>query len=202
MMALPWFQILDAVIGLTDVARKAATRRSLTAGDETTQLATAERGQSSLEARLASVVVVALKEAFDRDHQRQQMEREQMESERTRAERLLRLELTRQVGDREIGRLRLLAGVAVATWLGTLVFSTTLIAGAVAGRIALGVGWLLLLAALATSLIGQSRVAEMMGRLEYPPGDQTSPSALKAGATATWLIVAGMAVIGVAVLLR
>jgi hypothetical protein len=201
-MAVPWFQILDTVIGLTDVARKAASRRSLTAGDEMTQLAAAERGQGSLEARLAGVVVVALKEAFDRDHQRQQMEREQMESERTRAERLLRLELTRQVGDREIGRLRLLAGVAVATWLGTLVFSTTLIAGAALGRVALGAGWLLLLAALATSLIGQSHVAEMMGRLEYPGAEQGPPSSGRAGATATWLIVAGMAVIGVAVLLR
>jgi hypothetical protein len=125
-MPVPWFQIIDTVIGLTDVARK-ATRRSLTAGDEANQLAVAERGQGSLEARLAGVVVAALKEAFDRDHQRQQLEREQMETELRRSERLLRLELTRQVGDREIGRLRLLAGVAVVTWLGTLVFSTTLI---------------------------------------------------------------------------
>jgi hypothetical protein len=200
-MALPWFQILDAVIGLTDVARK-VTRRSLTAGDETSQLAVAERGQGSLEARLAGVVVAALKEAFDRDHERQQMEREQMESERVRTERLLRLELTRQVGDREIGRLRLLAALAVATWLGTLVFSTSLIGGAVPGRIALGAGWLLLLAALATSLIGQSQVADMMGRLESPLSDQIPPSSGKTGSTATWLIVAGMAVIGVAVLLR
>ena len=162
----------------------------------------ADRGQGPLEARLAGVVVAALKEAFDRDHQRQQLEREQMESERKRAERLLRLELTRQVGDREIGRLRLLAGVAVVTWLGTLVFSTTLISRRHAGRIALGAGWLLLLAALATSLIGQSQVADMMGRLEYPVSDQAPPSSGTAGATATWLIVAGMAVIGAAVLLR
>jgi hypothetical protein len=197
-MPLPWFQILDAVIGLTDVARKATTRRSLSAGDEASQLTVADRGQGSLEARLAGVVVAALKEAFDRDHQRQQLEREQMENERKQSERLLRLELTRQVGDREIGRLRLLAGVAVATWLGTLVFSTTLIAGATLGRIALGAGWLLLLAALATSLIGQSQVAAMMGRVD----DQTAPSSGKAGPTATWLIVAGMAVIGAAVLLR
>jgi hypothetical protein len=42
----------------------------------------------------------------------------------------------------------------------------------------------------------------MMGRLDYPAGDQTPPTSGKAGATATWLIVAGMAVIGVAVLLR
>jgi hypothetical protein len=204
-MAVPWFQILDAVIGLTDVARKAATRRSLASGDEPSQIAVAERGQGTIEARLAGVVVAALKEAFDRDHQRQQFEREQMEAEHQRAERLLRLELTRQAGDREIGRLRLLAAVAVATWLGTLLFSTTLISSGAFGRVALGMGWLLLLAALATSLIGQSRVATMMGmmgRLDDPGIDQASPSSGTAGATATWLIVAGMAVIGLAVLLR
>jgi hypothetical protein len=201
-MALPWFQILDAVIGLTDVARKAATRRSLPSGDEASQLAVADRGQGSLEARLAGVVVAALKEAFDRDHQRQQLEREQMEIERKRSERLLRLELTRQVGDREIGRLRLLAGVAVITWLGTLVFSTTLTSGGTMGRVALGAGWLLLLAALATSLIGQSQVAAMMVKLDASVNDQAPPSSGTAGATATWLIVAGMAVIGAAVLLR
>jgi hypothetical protein len=200
-MAVPWFQILDTVIGLTDVARRAA-RRSLTAGDENSQLTVAERGQAPLEARLAGVVVAALHEAFDRDHQRQQLEREQMESERKRSERLLRLELTRQVGDREIGRLRLLAGVAVATWLGTLVFATTLIAGSTFGRIALGAGWLLLLAALATSLLGQSQVADVMGRLDSTEGVQAPPSSGKAGAAATWLIVAGMAMIGAAVLLR
>ena len=49
-MALPWFQILDAVIGLTDVARK-VTRRALTAGEETSQLTVAERGQGPLEVR-------------------------------------------------------------------------------------------------------------------------------------------------------
>jgi hypothetical protein len=201
-MAVPWFQILDAVIGLTDVARKAAARRPLTAGDEASQLAVADRGQGPLEVRLAGVVVAALKEAFDRDHQRQQLEREQMEIERQRSERLLRLELTRQVGDREIGRLRLLAGVAVVTWLGTLVFSTTLTSGGTTGRVALGAGWLLLLGALATSLIGQSHVAGMMIRLEAAVNDQAPPSSGTAGATATWLIVAGMAVIGAAVLLR
>jgi hypothetical protein len=77
-----------------------------------------------------------------------------------------------------------------------------LISGATGGRIALGAGWLLLLAALATSLVGQSQVAGMMGRLESPTGDHAPPSSGAAGATATWLIVAGMAVIGGAVLLR
>ena len=66
------------------------------------------------------MVVSALKEAFDRDHQRLELERQRLEEERERAERLLRLEWLRQAGEREIARLRVLAGVALAGWLGTL----------------------------------------------------------------------------------
>jgi hypothetical protein len=53
-------------------------------------------------------------------------EREQAERERLRAERLLKLDLLRQAGDREIGRLRL-ASVAVG-WIGTI-FQRVLSAG-------------------------------------------------------------------------
>jgi hypothetical protein len=48
------------------------------------------------------------------------LERQRLEEERERAERLLRLEWLRQSGEREIARLRVLAGVALASWLGTL----------------------------------------------------------------------------------
>src|SRR5688572_9159958 len=132
-MAVPWLSILDTVLGLTDVARK-MRRRSVSgaAQDAQEQLTTSAGGP--LEARLAGVVVAALKEAFDRDHQRLELEREQIEAERKRTERALRLELLRQAADREIGRLRMLAGVAVACWLGTLVFSNRLIDTGVAGR--------------------------------------------------------------------
>src|SRR5256885_15023371 len=64
---------------------------------------------------------------------------EQLEAERQRAERALRLELRRQASDREIGRLRLLAGIAVVSWIGTLFFSARLLGGPVAARATLGV---------------------------------------------------------------
>src|SRR2546430_13789583 len=73
---------------------------SLTAAQAPTGLA----GQ--IEARLTNVVVAALKEAFDRDHARLELERAQIEEQRRRAEEALRLELRRQVLDRELGRLR------------------------------------------------------------------------------------------------
>ena len=114
------------------------------------------------------MVVAALKEAFDRDASRLELEREQLERERVRAERMLKIELLRQAGDREIGRLRLMAGVAVGSWIGTLLFSTRLIGGPPGARIMLGAGWLLLLAALSLSFAAQSRVGRALARIDEP----------------------------------
>jgi hypothetical protein len=195
-MPVPWLRVLNSVIGLTDMVRQV---RGRTDGGEQEQLA-GSRGLGTLETRLAGVVVAALKEAFDRDHQRLELERQQIEAERQRAERALRLELLRQAGDREIGRLRLLAGVAMASWLGTLLFATRLIGGAPSARLSLGIGWLLLLAALAAAFSAQSTIGRLLGRMD----EQADPAAIltsTAGAIAPWLIVSGLAVIAAGVLL-
>ena len=197
-MPFPWLQVLDAVIGVTDLARSRKIRRmSQESSDSPQQLEAAGRGGAlgGLETRLAGVVVAALKEAFDRDTHRLELERDQLEAERLRAERALALELRRQASDREIGRLRLLAGVAVASWIGTLFFSARLIAGPPWTRAALGAAWLLLLAAFAASFVAQSNVAESAGR----PDERTVDSGI-AGGLALWLIVLGLALVGVAVL--
>ena len=52
---------------------------------------------------MAGVLVAALKEAFDRDGTRLEMERSQIEAERRRAEEALRAELRRQAGERRSG---------------------------------------------------------------------------------------------------
>ena len=201
-MALPWLRILDVVIGATDLAR---SRKIRTLADEQQQeqqqqLAAGPGGGVGgiVEARLASVVVAALKEAFDRDTRRLELEREQATAERERAERALRLELRRQAGDREIGRLRLLAGVAVISWLGTLFFSARLMGGPIGARLALGFGWMLLLAAVAASFSAQSRVA---AALDVLTPDDRSTASVAAGALTVWLIVAGLALGCVAVLI-
>jgi hypothetical protein len=200
-MAVPWLQILDAVIGVTDLARSRKIRRMADAPQQ--QLEAGGRVPANLEARLAGVVVAALKEAFDRDTRRLQLEREQLNAERERAERALRLELLRQAGDREIGRLRLLAGVAVASWIGTLFFSSHLIGGGISARVLLGSGWLLLLAAFASALTAQSKVADALATLARDEGLGSSRSTLSgaAGTLAVWLIVGGLSLIGAAVLL-
>jgi hypothetical protein len=184
LMAFPWLRLLEAALGMTDLARRAKAAPA--------ELAPGAAGQ--LETRLAGVVVAALKEAFDRDSRRIEFERDQIEAERKRAEQALRLELRRQAGEREIGRLRLVAAISVASWLATLFFSRELLQGAPAARIALGIGWVLLLGALGSALTAQSTVADRISG----DGDLSSGPA---GAAAPWLIVSGLAVIGLAVLL-
>jgi hypothetical protein len=189
-MPLSWLSIVDGVLGATDVIRWVRGRSS-GEGDS-------PRGSTRLEARLASVVVSALKEAFDRDHQRVEFERQRLEEERERADRLLRLEWLRQAGEREIGRLRLLAGVSAATWLSTLLLTTRLTDGGTFGRVMLGLGWALLLTALAAAFSAQSHIARELGRMD----DQSSVAELSsvAGAAVLWLIVAGLATIASGVL--
>ena len=149
---------------------------------------------SRLESRLAGVVVSALREAFDRDHQRLAIERERME-----AERALRLELLRQAGERELSRLRLLTAVAVVVGLGSLVIATPLAAGSGLVRATFGVGVLLLLAAGAATCGAQTHVGRVLAHLDSRThADELTATA--AGAAASWLIVGGFAVITVAVL--
>ena len=194
-MPVPWLQLIDAAIGITS-----AVRRRRAPADEERQVGIAQTATGGIEARLAGVVVAALKEAFDRDHQRLELERAQIEAERQRAERAMRLEMLRQAGDREIGRMRLVAGVALASWLGTLVLASRLLGGT-GGRVALGVGWLLLLLALAGAFSEQSRLARTLGQVDerMPPDVAAQTSGF--GTAAPWLIVAGLAAVAAGVLI-
>ena len=194
-MAVPWLRILDTLLGISDLARMRKPPPPRSALDDPQQLEVTNRALGGLETRLAGVMVAALKEVFDRDTKRLDLEREQIAIERERAERALRLELRRQAADREIGRLRLLAGIAVASWIGTLFFSTRLIGGPPGGRVALGIGWLLLLLAFACAFTAQSSIADAMAR-----GDDARLDSGIAGALALWLIVVGLGMIAIAVL--
>src|SRR6266581_6674426 len=158
--------MLDAVIGVTDIARSRRIGKLRDEGDSR-QLETraAPGALGGLETRLAGVVVAALKEAFDRDTRRLDLEREQLDAERRRAERALTLELLRQAGDREIGRLRLVAGIAVATWIGSLFFVGRLASAAVGARFTFGLGWMLLLGAIAASFSAQAHIGRELDRL-------------------------------------
>jgi hypothetical protein len=193
-MAFPWLRVLDVVAGLRDLSRVVRPPAA-----PPPNLPAAMPEAHALEKTLTGVVVAALKEAFARDHERLELERERLEAERQQADRALRAELRRQAIDREIGRLRLLAGLAVVSWIGTLWFSPRLVGGGVATRVALGVGWLCLLLAMATAFVAQSYTAAALGDADerYRQG---APGPAWPAATAPWLIVAGLAAIAFGVL--
>ena len=157
------------------------------------QSAAAQGLAGQIETRLTGVVVAALKEAFDRDHARLELERAQLEEQRRRAEEALRLELRRQAADRELARLRLLTGTALIGWIASvLVLGARLGGASAAARVALGAGWLLLLAALAAAFIAQ-------GRVNASVPDNNQP--LESSASPLWLLIAGLGITAMSLLL-
>jgi hypothetical protein len=189
------FKAFDTMMALRDAAKrlkgKGSSDSALVETGSGTQAAT-----GSIEARLTGVVVAALKEAFDRDHARLELERAQLEEQRRRAEETLRIELHRQAVDREQGRLRFLAGTALVGWMTSLVALGSRI-GVITGpaRVVLGCGWLLLLGALASAFAAQTRVSAYVadGRTPFESGMIAHAS--------LWLLIAGFALTALSVLL-
>jgi hypothetical protein len=149
-----------------------------------------------LEATLTNVVVAALKEAFDRDHARLELERSQMEEQRRRADEALRLELRRQAADRELAHLRLLAATALVSWIASVVaFGVRIASVGMPGRVALAVGWVFLLGSLGAAFSAQGRVNA------YLPDPNRPPDAGRAGEVALWLLIMGLGAVAASLLL-
>ena len=188
------FKALDALVVLRDATRRfrASDRQDSTSAESPpTHSSTALTGP--IEARLAGVVVAALKEAFDRDHARLELERAQLEEERRRAEEALRLELRRQTVDREVARLRFIAGTALVGWIAAIALTVLRLESAsVLSRSVGAGGWLLLLAALGAAVMAQERVSA---------SSSGSPGAGPAGVAALWLLIGGLACEAIAILL-
>ena len=197
-MPVPWLQLIDAALGVANFARG---RKAAQADTPQDQLQAASRAPGGLEARMAGVVVAALKEAFDRDTRRLDLEREQLAAERERAERALQLELQRQAADREIGRLRLIAGAAGAAWLGSLLLLSRVAGTGPGPRITIGFGWLLLFGAIAASFTAQSRVASFADGLLGKDDDRRAGRSTESGTAALWLMMGGLILVGIAALL-
>jgi len=181
----------DAVIAFRDAARRFKDPSAGSKSETSLSQTTAQGIAGQIESRLTNVVVAALKEAFDRDHARLELERAQIEEQRRRGEEALRLELRRQTVDREIGRLRLLAGTALVGWIASIAVLFVHQAS-VPSRVVLGAGWLLLLGSLGTAFTAQGRVnAERIDK----------PARADAGALPLWLLIAGLAATAVSLLL-
>ena len=129
-----------------------------------------------------------------------EFERERMEAERQRAERALKLDVIRQTGDREIGRLRLMAAVATVSLIGALVFfgqvvSTLFAALRFGTRVTFVGGWIFLVAAVVLAYSGQARVAASLAHLDELEG-RPRPTAGLAGVLVPWFIAVGLALVG------
>jgi len=201
-MAVPWLRLIDAALGIHDLVRLRRARGSDEGEFESRQLTQAP-GLQGLESRLASVVVAALKETFDRDSKRFELERQRIDMERERAERALRLELIRQSSERETARLRFIAAVSTAIVVASFFLLPRIAGLAGAGwgpRATLGAGWLLLLASVWRSLVSQSALARTLDRVAADLDLIVELDVPKPDPSAPWLLVAGLALVAIAVL--
>ena len=186
MGAAQWLKILDTVGGLVQLG--AGMRRPADA---------AAPVAGALEQRLAGVVVAALKEAFDRDRARMDLERETLESERARAERALQAELRRQAADRALAQLRLLAIFAGLVLLVSSVLAAWIPAMRAGAAVAvLAGGWTLALAALGCVFAAWQQVSVWASAPEPPPAGSSALAA-----TAPWLFLASLACVAASLLL-
>jgi hypothetical protein len=187
-----WMRVIDTLgnlIQLTGRARRPA--------DPEAQL-TRGGALGQLETRLAGVVVAALKEAFDRDRARLDLERAHLESERQRAEDALRVEIRRQSADRALGQLRLIAVMALGTWMLSAVLGVWL-PGMRQGtpRLLMGIGWALAIGALGCAFAAWQYVSTWSADARGAPG---ATPVHPAAAAAPWLLIAALALTGAALL--
>ena len=203
-MPIPWLSLIDVALGINDVVRRVKGGTGVST-PQRAQSASSTPTRGGRDTRLAGVMMSALKEAFDRDHVRHELERQRAEDERQRAdeerqraERAMRLELLRQAGDRELGRMRTVLIASTASLLGSILLMTRLSAGT-GVRVTLGLGCLLLLAAVAQSFAEQGRV----GRLLASGDDRLDPERLTRGnqTLALGSMLAGLALVAVAALI-
>ena len=189
------FRAFDAAMALRDAAKRFKGEPPSGEGALTTMPLPGAALTGQIEARLTNVVVAALKEAFDRDHARLELERAQLDEQRRRAEEAMRLELRRQAADRELARLRLIGGAALIGWIASVIVVVArleTLSGPARG-ISVG-GWLLLLGALGAAFAAQ-------GRLGIAVTDPSAPmTAGRGGVAALWMLIAGLAVSAIAIL--
>jgi hypothetical protein len=189
-----WAGVLDTVGGLVQMARR--FRQGTAEGLSGTQ-PLSSGGLGQVEARLAGVVVAALREAFDRDSARMEMERAQVDAERERAEALLRAELARQTADRLLGQLRLIAIMAGLAWALSAAVGVWLPGMRELGpRLLLGAGWLSALGALGLAFAGWQHVSAQSAAADRTAIVITHP----ATRFAPWLLISALALTGAGLL--
>ncbi len=206
-----WLRALDTIHGLLDLGRRlrgpgggAGSQPGYPApGDAMTSSSPGAIGApGSLEARLAGVLVAALKEAFDRDRARLDMEKAQADAQRRQAEDAIRVELLRQEGDRAVAHARLIAILSVVAWIVSAAM-VAFLPGTHAGvaRAVLATGWAVLFGALGTAFASYHSTAAWLGRLRPGGADPGEVPASGASRASGALLIVGFALIAVALLI-
>jgi len=190
-------KVFDTVALLSEAARRFIAPGSPGPSPDTSLTKSSPSALTGqVEARLTGVVVAALKEAFDRDRARLDLERAQLDEQRRRAEEALRAEIRRQAADREVARLRLVAGTALGGFIAAVaMMAVRLETASVLSRGVSAGGWLLLLTAVAVAFMSQARVSASVSGVSEPV------EAGRAGTAALWLLLAGLACAAIALLL-
>jgi len=188
-----WVRVLDTIGTLVQAGTRFARPSAPSPGtSDPVDLAPSSAGGlgalGALETRLAGVLVAALKEAFDRDKARMDLERETVEAERGRAERALQAELRRQAADRSLNQLRL-----IAVFAGCVLLASAALAAFIGGMrdgmaaIALGAGWTAALGALGCVFASWPRVSS------WAASTGTEAQQSSAADTAPWLLLLSLA---------
>jgi hypothetical protein len=185
-------KVFDTVVAVRDSTKR---NKAGTPSDMDLKAEASPGLAGSIEARLTNVILAALKEAFDRDHTRLELERGQVEEQRRRADEAVRLELRRQAADREIGRLRLLAASALIGLIASIMlFLVKPVDASIPTRMLLASGWLLFLGSMASAFIAQGRLGAYLAEADRLPDTKS------AGSMALWLLMVGFALSAVSLL--
>lgn len=189
-----WMRVVDTVSGLVQMSGR--LRRPN--GDVPSPTGGGPLGQ--LETRLAGVVVAALKEAFDRDRARMDLERSHLDAERQRAEEALRAELRRQAAERALGQLRMIAVMAVAVWMLSAALGVWLPGmRETVPRVVMGIGWGASIAALGCAFLAWQQISSWSASSGDGGAPAEAPRSLPA-ASAPWLLLVSLALTGASLL--
>ncbi len=193
MVLATWLRALNAVGAVAEATRLFRGARGSSSSDAPTTVHEADVG--GLETRLANVVVAALREAFDRDRARFDLERELHAEEQARQEHAQRLEWLRQTGTYALTQTRQLAILSIVVWMASAAAAGWLAPLGTLAKSLLGLGWFGLAAALGAAFMTHQHLAAWLTRgvregIPASPTDSQLPQ-FAAQTVMPWAFLAG-----------
>ena len=186
-----WLRALNAVGTVAEAARLFRGTR----GSSDVPPTVHEADVGGLETRLANVVVAALREAFDRDRARFDLERELHEAERATREHALRLECLRQTGTTALTQARQLAILSIVVWMASAAAAGWLAPLDTLAKSLIGLGWLGLTAAVCAALMTHQHLITWLARgaseTVQPPPDVSQLPQFAAQTAMPWAFLTG-----------